>query len=102
MKTPIHPVLNRMYWMPIPAFIALFAVVRSLGGLLALRPSNAYNTSAEAVTPINRIDRQIDTMAREAMELLVMQMNERKKRRPEPLAAPVHRIVTPVLVKRGT
>ena len=58
--------------------------------------------SAEAVIPISTVDQQIDTMAREAMELLVTQMNERKKRRPEPLEVPVHRIVTPVLVKRET
>ena len=35
------------------------------------------------------------------MELLLMQINERRKRVPEKLT-PVHRIITPVLVKRET
>ena len=36
------------------------------------------------------------------MELLVMQMNERKKRKPVPLTEPIHKIVTPVLIRRAT
>ena len=45
---------------------------------------------------------QIPVIAAEAMKLLSMQMEERKKRRPVPLEAPVHKIVTPVLVRRET
>lgn len=58
--------------------------------------------SKEAVIPISTIGQQIDVMADEAMELLVRQMDERKKRRPEPLKEPVHKVVTPVLVRRET
>lgn len=58
--------------------------------------------SKEAVIPISTIGQQIDVMADEAMKLLVRQMDERKKRRPEPLKEPVHKIVTPVLVRRET
>lgn len=58
--------------------------------------------SKEAVIPISTIGQQIDVMADEAMKLLVRQMNERKKRRPEPLKEPVHKVVTPVLVRRET
>jgi len=58
--------------------------------------------SAESVIPISTVGQQIDIIAQNAMELLVMQMNERKKRRPIPLKEPVHRIVTPVLIRRDT
>lgn len=58
--------------------------------------------SKESVIPISTIGQQIDVMADEAMKLLVRQMDERKKRRPEPLKEPVHKVVTPVLVRRET
>lgn len=58
--------------------------------------------SSEAVIPTSTVGQQIPVIAREAMELLSMQMNERKKRRPAPLTEPIHRIVTPVLVRRET
>lgn len=58
--------------------------------------------SKEAVIPISTIGQQIDVMADEAMKLLVQQMDERKKRRPEPLKAPVHKVITPILVRRET
>lgn len=58
--------------------------------------------SKEAVIPISTIGQQIGVMADEAMKLLVRQMDERKKRRPEPLKEPVHKVVTPVLVRRET
>lgn len=58
--------------------------------------------SKEAVIPISTIGQQINVMADEAMKLLVRQMDERKKRRPEPLKEPVHKVVTPVLVRRET
>ena len=37
-----------------------------------------------------------------AMELLVLQMNEMKKRKPTPLKEPVHKQITPVLIRRDT
>lgn len=56
----------------------------------------------EAIIPISTVGQQIDKIARQAMELLVMQMNERKKRKPVPLKEPIHQIVTPVLIRRET
>ena len=58
--------------------------------------------SGEAVIPISTIGQQIELIADEAMKLLVMQMNERKKRRPAPLTEPIHKIVTPILIRRET
>lgn len=58
--------------------------------------------SREAIIPISTVGQQIETIAREAMELLVMQMNERKKRRPTPLEAPIHKTVAPILIRRNT
>lgn len=58
--------------------------------------------SSEAILPISTIGQQIDKLAFEAVELLVEQMNERKKRKPVPLKEPVHRTVTPILIRRET
>ncbi len=58
--------------------------------------------ASEAVIPISTVGQQIEKIADQAMELLVMQMNERKKRRPVPLDKPIHKVVTPVLVRRET
>lgn len=56
----------------------------------------------EAVIPISTVGQQIDRIAFEAVSLLVDQMNERKKRRPVPLTEPIHKVITPVLIRRGT
>ena len=56
----------------------------------------------EAVIPISTVGQQIDRIAYEAVSLLVDQMNERKKRRPVPLAEPIHKVVTPILMRRET
>lgn len=56
----------------------------------------------EAVIPISTVGQQIDRIANEAVSLLVDQMNERKKRRPVPLTEPIHKVVTPILMRRGT
>lgn len=58
--------------------------------------------SREAVIPISTIGQQIDRIANEAVSLLVSQMNERKKRKPAPLKEPVHKMVTPILIRRET
>lgn len=58
--------------------------------------------SRDAIIPTSTIGQQIEKIAGEAMELLVMQMNEQKKRKPSPLPAPIHKIITPVLVRRDT
>ena len=56
----------------------------------------------QAIIPISTIGQQIDKIAYEAMELLVTQMNERKKRRPKPQTELVHKNITPVLMRRET
>lgn len=58
--------------------------------------------SREAVIPISTIGQQIDKIAFEAVNLLVEQMNERKKRKPVPLKEPIHKIITPILIRRET
>lgn len=58
--------------------------------------------SREAVFPISTVGQQIDKIAFEAVSLLVEQMNEQKKRKPEPLKEPIHKVVAPVLLRRDT
>ncbi len=58
--------------------------------------------SAEAIIPISTVGQQIHKIAYAAMELLVMQMNERKKRKPVPLEAPIHKVMAPILIRRET
>lgn len=58
--------------------------------------------SREAVLPISTIGQQIDQIAYEAVRLLVEQMNERKKRRPVISEQPVHKVITPILIRRET
>ena len=58
--------------------------------------------SSEAVIPTSTIGQQIDKIAEAAMELLVGQMEERKKRKPVTLKEPIHQVVTPVLISRDT
>lgn len=58
--------------------------------------------SKESIIPISTVGQQIDKIAHEAVSLLVEQMTERKKRRPQPLGVPVHKVVTPVLIRRET
>lgn len=58
--------------------------------------------SSEAVIPTSTVSQQIDLIAATAMEILVSQMNERKKRRPVPLESPIHKVITPVLISRET
>ena len=60
------------------------------------------SASAEAVIPISTVGQQTEVIADEAMRLLVMQMDERKKRRPVPLKKPIHKIITPILIRRET
>ena len=58
--------------------------------------------AVESVLPISTVGQQIDKIAYTAVELLVEQMNERKKRRPEPQKELVHKEITPVLKLRDT
>lgn len=58
--------------------------------------------ASSAIIPISTVGQQIQKIACQAMELLVAQMNERKKRRPVPLSEPIHQVVTPILKRRET
>ncbi|MSA02802.1 substrate-binding domain-containing protein [Lactonifactor sp. BIOML-A3] len=58
--------------------------------------------SEEAIIPISTVGQQIEKLAYEAVSMLVTQMNERKKRRPVPLKEPIHKMVTPILIRRET
>ena len=58
--------------------------------------------ASEAILPITTVGQQIDLIAKTSMELLVQQMEERKKRKPVPLAEPIHKQITPVLIRRKT
>ena len=58
--------------------------------------------ASEAILPITTVGQQIDLIAKTSMELLVQQMEERKKRKPVPLAIPIHKQITPILIRRKT
>lgn len=58
--------------------------------------------ASEAIIPISTVGQQIDKIAYEAMKLLVSQMNERKKRKPAPQTEIIHKMITPILVRRDT
>lgn len=58
--------------------------------------------SGEAVIPTSTIGQQIDKIAETAMEMLVERMAERKKRKPAVCGEPIHKIITPVLIRRDT
>lgn len=80
-------------------------IVRTHGGLpddYRIVGFDDSPVSRESVIPISTVRQQVSTIAQEAMGLLVAQMEERKKRRPKPLDAPIHKTVDPVLVRRET
>ncbi|MBU3839515.1 MAG: substrate-binding domain-containing protein [Candidatus Ruminococcus intestinipullorum] len=58
--------------------------------------------SREAIIPFSTIGQQIEQIANSAMELLDSLMKEQRKRRPEPLKEPIHKVITPVLINRQT
>lgn len=58
--------------------------------------------SNEAIIPTSTVGQQIDKIAYEAMDLLVSQMTEMKKRKPQLLAEPIHKQITPILIRRET
>ncbi len=58
--------------------------------------------ASEAIIPISTVGQQIEKIAAEAVELLVEQMNERKKRKPSPQKGITHKKVTPILIRRDT
>lgn len=58
--------------------------------------------ASETIIPISTVGQQIEKIADEAMELLVSQMNEQKKRKPSPQKEIIHKKVTPILIRRDT
>lgn len=87
------------------ANILLNMIIRKYGKLPETYKIVGFDNSSiasEAVVPISTVGQQMTVIAQEAMELLVMQMNERKKRRPTPLKEPIHKVVTPILFRRET
>ncbi len=87
------------------ANIFLNLLIRKYGSLLEEYRIVGFDDSpiaTSAILPISTVGQQIGKIAYQAMELLVMQMNERKKRKPIPLKEPIHQVVTPVLKRRST
>ncbi len=58
--------------------------------------------SKEAIVPITTVGQQIDKIADEAMQILTVQINAFKKRKPELLSKPIHKVLTPILIRRET
>ena len=58
--------------------------------------------SREAIIPLSTVGQQIDKIALTAMEILHAQILERHKRKPQPPADPVHKIIPPILINRDT
>lgn len=58
--------------------------------------------AGQSIIPISTIGQQINKIACEAMGLLVAQMEERKKRRPNPQTELIHKKITPILIRRET
>ena len=58
--------------------------------------------ASEAILPITTIGQQINVIAKTAMDLLIQQMENQKKRVPKPLGKPIHKQITPILIRRNT
>lgn len=56
----------------------------------------------EAIIPISTIGQQIEVIVKTTMDMLVEQMEEMKKRNPSPLKEPIHKKITPILIRRET
>lgn len=83
----------------------LNSLIRSYGSLPEDYQIIGFDNSPisnEAVIPTSTVGQQIDKIAETAMEILVEQMNERKKRKPVIQTTPVHKVITPVLINRDT
>lgn len=87
------------------ANIFLKLVIQKYGGLPKEYRLIGFDDSpiaSESIVPITTIGQQIDKLVQNAMELLVLQMEEQKKRAPKPLEKPLHRQIAPILVRRET
>lgn len=87
------------------ANVALNNLVREHGGLTDEYRIVGFDDSPiaeQAVVPITTIGQQIELLAHAAMELLVDQIEERKKSGKIAAHNPVHRKIPPVLIHRDT
>ena len=58
-------------------------------------------SAQEAIYPISTIGQQIDVIAAQAVQMLIEKIERQKSGQPAP-AAPVHKVVTPILIRRET
>lgn len=87
------------------ASILLNIIIRKYGSLPESYRIVGFDGSPiaeDAIIPITTIGQQIDVIARTAMDILAEEMSERKKRRPKVSPAPIHKKITPVLMRRDT
>lgn len=102
-----YPGKKKGIFMPNDTFanILLNALIRKHGSLpedYSIVGFDNSPISKEAIIPISTVGQQSELIANEAMKILVSQMKERKKRRPVPLKEPIHKIITPILIRRET
>lgn len=87
------------------ANIMLNIIMRKYGGFPDSYRIVGFDNSPiarEAVIPISTIGQRIETLATEAMDVLVTEIERRRKRNPGPASAPIHRKLAPVLIERET
>ncbi len=58
--------------------------------------------SQEAIQPISTVGQQTEVIVNTAMELLISQIEESKKKRHFTASKPVHKVITPILIPRQT
>ena len=80
----------------------IFQKYRELPSFYEIIVFDNSRIDSESFLPISTVVQQIDIIAQTAMELLVQQMEEQKKRAPKPLEKPIHKQITPVLIRRNT
>ena len=61
-----------------------------------------WHTPTERIMMISTVAQQIDVLATEAVKLLVEQIKEHKNSKHTPVSEPVHKMITPVLIRRET
>lgn len=58
--------------------------------------------SSDSLIPFTTVEQDVRELARSAMDLLVLQMDEQKKRSPKPLEQPIHKLIPARLIERDT
>ena len=99
-------VRKHLHWWQDPlASIFLNLVLKKYGELPPTYQVVGFDDSpiaSEYLIPFSTIHQQIDVLTKEAMDILVMQMKNRKKRRPAIMETPIHKTGLPTLIKRET